>query len=73
MPAGIALALEGPLLENHDDASQFAALLRSQPLPLAFVDLAAFDQNLARLLLPAGVHGKKVRLATKSLRCPAEA
>ena len=38
------------------------------PLPLALVDLAAFDQNLDRLLSPARRHGKKVRLATKSLR-----
>ncbi len=48
-----------------------ATALRGRPLPLAFVDLDAFDQNLARLLLPAQVHGKQVRLATKSLRCPA--
>lgn len=52
-------------------AFPLAGALRDRPLPLAFVDVAAFDHNLARLLLPAGLHGKRVRLATKSLRCPA--
>ena len=45
--------------------------LRGRSLPSAFVDVDAFDHNLARLLLPASLHGKQVRLATKSLRCPA--
>jgi D-serine deaminase-like pyridoxal phosphate-dependent protein len=38
------------------------------PLPLALVDLAAFDHNLERLLSPARREKKLVRLATKSLR-----
>lgn len=43
--------------------------LRDRPLPLAAVDLAAFDANLALLLQPLRAAGKRVRLATKSLRC----
>ena len=50
--------------------SLYASALRDRALPVAFVDVDAFDHNLARLLLPAGLHGKRVRLATKSLRCP---
>lgn len=38
------------------------------PLPLALVDLAAFDHNLERLLVAPRRYGKQVRLATKSLR-----
>ena len=49
----------------------YASALAGRALPLAWVDLEAFDHNLARLLLPASLHDKKVRLATKSLRCPA--
>jgi D-serine deaminase-like pyridoxal phosphate-dependent protein len=50
------------ILERHREA------LRD--LPVAFVDLDAFDRNLARLLRPAADAGKRVRLATKSVRCP---
>lgn len=56
---------------HHDLHSLHATALRGRALPLAFVDLHGFDHNLARLLLPAGLHSKRVRLATKSLRCPA--
>ena len=51
--------------------AELAARVRDLQLPVAFVDLAAFDANLARLLAPARAHGKSVRLASKSLRCPA--
>jgi D-serine deaminase-like pyridoxal phosphate-dependent protein len=66
------VAPEGSVAANNLQlASQLAGVLRDNSLPVAFVDVAAFDRNLARLLLPAGLHAKKVRLATKSLRCPA--
>lgn len=42
--------------------------IAGRPLPLALVDLAAFDHNLERLLAPARRQNKRVRLATKSLR-----
>ena len=63
----------GPkVVETRDNLqAAYAAALRGRALPLAFVDVDAFDHNLARLLLPASLHNKKVRLATKSLRCPA--
>jgi len=40
-------------------------------MPAAFVDLAAFDANVDRLLAPIRAAGKRVRIATKSVRCPA--
>lgn len=62
----------GTLAEKRDILeSLYASALQDRPLPLAFVDVDAFDHNLARLQLPASLHGKRVRLATKSLRCPA--
>lgn len=42
-----------------------------EELPLAIVDLEAFDQNLATLSQIVKDSGKKIRLATKSLRIPA--
>ena len=60
------------MAQTHDPMrSPYASALRDRPLPLAFVDLDALDQNLTRLLQPARTHGKRVRLATKSVRCPA--
>lgn len=50
--------------------SDLPPILRDHPLPLAWVELPAFDHNLAMLLEPAMAHRKRVRLATKSLRCP---
>jgi D-serine deaminase-like pyridoxal phosphate-dependent protein len=41
------------------------------PLPLALVDLDALDANVERLTAPARAGGKRVRIATKSVRCPA--
>jgi D-serine deaminase-like pyridoxal phosphate-dependent protein len=43
--------------------------IAGRPLPLAFVDLEAFDHNAGVLAGLAG--GKPIRVATKSLRCPA--
>ena len=41
------------------------------PLPLALVDLDAMESNVKRLVTPARIGGKRVRIATKSVRCPA--
>lgn len=66
------MAREAKVVETRDNLqAAYASALQARALPLAFVDIDAFDHNLARLLLPAGMHGKRVRLATKSLRCPA--
>lgn len=48
--------------------ARLAAALAGEPLPAAAVDLDAFDGNAGRMLSAAG--GKRVRVATKSLRCP---
>lgn len=53
------------------DLAQFTQALRDQPLPWAAVDLVAFDRNLALLLAPALAAQRRVRVATKSVRCPA--
>jgi D-serine deaminase-like pyridoxal phosphate-dependent protein len=50
---------------------RYRRALDAQPLPAALVDLDALDGNVARLLEPLRVGGKKLRLATKSIRCPA--
>jgi D-serine deaminase-like pyridoxal phosphate-dependent protein len=39
-------------------------------LPAAIVDLDAVDRNVDALLAPVKAHGKTLRVATKSLRCP---
>ena len=43
--------------------------IAGEPLPLALVDLDALDRNFDRLL--ASARGKKLRIASKSVRCPA--
>ena len=47
----------------------YQAAFAGRALPLAFVDLRAFDANVARTAVRAA--GKPVRIATKSLRVPA--
>jgi D-serine deaminase-like pyridoxal phosphate-dependent protein len=50
---------------------RYRRALRDEALPVAFVDLDAFEANLDALLKPVRQHGKTLRLATKSVRCPA--
>ncbi len=45
--------------------------VRGSPLPLALVDLDALEANVERLTAPARAGGKRVRIATKSVRSPA--
>jgi D-serine deaminase-like pyridoxal phosphate-dependent protein len=47
------------------------AAIRGLTLPLAIIDLDAFDANVARLVAPAKARGKTIRVASKSVRCPA--
>jgi hypothetical protein len=44
--------------------------IRDEPLPCAFVDLDAFDENVERRLRPIRAGGKTLRPATKSIRVP---
>ena len=46
-------------------------LFRGKRLPLAFVDLSAFEANLAYVAMLARGTGKSIRLGTKSIRCEA--
>ena len=43
--------------------------IAGEPLPVAVVDLDAMDRNFDRLL--ASAKGKRLRIASKSVRCPA--
>ncbi len=54
-----------------DDWARYRRALDGQPLPAAFVDLDHFDANVERLLAPVRSAKKTVRIATKSIRCPA--
>ncbi len=56
---------------DGDDGARYRRALAGEALPAALVDLDAFDANVARLLAPARAAQKRVRVATKSLRCPA--
>jgi D-serine deaminase-like pyridoxal phosphate-dependent protein len=49
---------------------KLAAALAGVPLPAAIVDLDAFDANVDRFATAARAAGKKLRVATKSIRCP---
>ncbi|HRI67420.1 MAG TPA: alanine racemase [Polyangium sp.] len=48
---------------------RYRAALRYEPLPLAFIDLDAVDENIDTLLAPVRRTGKTLRVATKSIRC----
>jgi len=49
---------------------RFRTAIRGERLPLAIVDLDALEANITRLCEPARAHGKRIRVATKSVRCP---
>jgi D-serine deaminase-like pyridoxal phosphate-dependent protein len=51
--------------------ARYRRALAGEALPAAFVDLDAFDANVDRLLAPLRAANKRMRIATKSLRCPA--
>lgn len=51
--------------------ARYRAALAGEPLPAALVDLDALETNVDRLLAPVRARGKTLRLATKSVRCPA--
>jgi D-serine deaminase-like pyridoxal phosphate-dependent protein len=51
--------------------ARYRRALAGETLPAAFVDLDAVEANVDRLLAPICAAGKRARIATKSLRCPA--
>ena len=50
---------------------RYRELIRAEVLPTALVDLDAIDQNVQTLLEPVRAKNKRVRLASKSVRCVA--
>jgi D-serine deaminase-like pyridoxal phosphate-dependent protein len=54
-----------------DDWARYRHALDGAALPAAMVDLDAVDANLETLLAPVRAQQKTLRLATKSIRCPA--
>jgi D-serine deaminase-like pyridoxal phosphate-dependent protein len=53
-----------------DRYGSYARAIGGEPLPLALVDLDAFESNIDQLVAPVRAAGKRFRLATKSVRCP---
>src|SRR5688572_233358 len=53
------------------DYERYRAIVHDEPLPCALIDLDALERNTERLVAPVRARGKALRLATKSLRCPA--
>jgi D-serine deaminase-like pyridoxal phosphate-dependent protein len=58
-----------PARTPAEDYQRFRAALGSEPLPAAIVDLDALNANIDALV--AAAHPKPLRIATKSIRCPA--
>ena len=50
--------------------ARFAHALEGVARPYAFIDEGALDRNIDLLLGVATAHGKPLRVATKSIRCP---
>ena len=50
---------------------RYRRALAGRRLPAALVDLDALERNVDRLVAPIVAAGKRLRIATKSLRCPA--
>jgi len=69
-PAAGRVRLPALTIESHTWA-HYRHALAGEALPAAIVDLDAFDANLDRLLGPVRAANKRLRIATKSLRCPA--
>lgn len=46
-------------------------LVKNEPLPAMFVDLDSLDENISRISQIVSAAGKKIRIASKSVRVPA--
>jgi D-serine deaminase-like pyridoxal phosphate-dependent protein len=53
-----------------DEYARLRRAVQGRPLPLALVDLGALEANVERLTSPARARGKRVRVASKSVRSP---
>lgn len=49
--------------------ARFRRAIRDERLPCAVVDVDALDRNIDAVLAPVRANGKRLRVATKSLRC----
>lgn len=58
-------------MSTEDRWSRYRRALAGEPLPAALVDLEALEVNSGRLTVPIRAAGKRVRIASKSVRCPA--
>ncbi len=58
-----------PVTERVRDYAYYREVFRGRRMPFAFVDLDALDENIRQIA--ARARGKRVRLASKSLRCVA--
>src|SRR5690242_20310153 len=52
-----------------DDYRYYREIFRGRPMPCAYLDLDLFDENIREIASRAG--GKRIRVASKSLRCVA--
>lgn len=59
----------GPAVFTNERYEVLRALFRGRRLPLALIDLDAFDANIAYVSRLVEGSGKTVRLGTKSVRC----
>jgi len=55
--------------ETNSHYAAYRNLFKGQRLPLAFVDLNAFDANIAYVAATQKETGKTIRVASKSIRC----
>ena len=57
------------MVDWNQDYIRYRALLKGQRLPLAFVDLDRFDDNVAYVAATQKNTSKTIRVASKSVRC----
>ncbi len=66
-----AMTAKGNTASANDTWQRLRRAIQGEALPLALVDLDALEANVERLCEPARANGKRIRVATKSVRCPA--
>jgi D-serine deaminase-like pyridoxal phosphate-dependent protein len=60
-----------PTRERGSEWDRLRRAVAGCPLPLAVVDLDALEANVERIIAPVRAAGKRLRIATKSVRSPA--
>src|SRR5579883_487696 len=53
--------------ERAGDYPYYREIFRGRPMPFAYLDLDLFEENVRQIAAKAG--GKRIRVASKSLRC----